>query len=215
MVKSSILTVNPELYNRIRHCDNIVCDRYDHGFRSVGRNSCEIELTLSEKSTGTVFVKMVERALLFDVKAKKITQLEKLKNELILRNIKLTASSIDIKPTPSAPPTFTATRVVVADQVDYNKHLAAPWYIVMTVDVIQEANSQNFFKQPAYNFISTGLRVIQMEWVHQGEAVLGDELLFTVWWERDVIKIQATKNTTTNVAYLVIGLDKNTQSPHL
>ena len=85
-----------------------------------------------------------------------------------------------------------------------------PWYVVMAVGVIDESNTKNFFKQPCYDFTSTGLRVIQLEVVHQGAALLGDELLFTVWWDIDVIKIQVTKNISTNIAYLAIGLDKNT-----
>ena len=212
VAKASVLSVNADLYNCIRKSGNLVCDRFDHVISSVGRTSIEVQFTLSEKSTGRVFVKHVDRLVLFDVKTKKINQLEKFTKELILRNINLTSSSINIKPTSSAPPTFTAARVVRPEQVDHNNHLAATWYVVMAVSAINEANSQNFFKQSACDFTSTGLRAIQLELVHQGEALLGDELVFCVWREIDVIKLQMTKNTTTNIAYLVIGLDNNTKS---
>ena len=190
----------------------MVCDCYDQVINHVGRTSFESEVTLSEKSMGRVFVKYVDKILQFDVKTRKIIELEKLKNELITRNFSFTASSINIKPTPPVLPVFTSTRVVKAEQVDHNNHLSGPLYVVMAVNVIKEANHHNFFKQPSYDFTSTGMKIIHLEQVHQGEALLGDELVFTVWWDVDVIKIQVTKNTSTNVAYLVIGLDKNTQS---
>ena len=210
--KAYVLTIKPGLYNIIRASSNIVCDCFEYAIRNVGRTSFETEKTLIEKSTGRIFVKLVDRLVLFDVKRKEIIQLEKLENELMIRDITLTASTINIKPTSSVPTTFTATCVVRPEQVDHNNHLASPWYVVMAVGVINEANTKNLFKQPDYDFTFTGLRVIQLEVVHQGAALLGDELLFTVWWDVDVIKIQVTKNTATNIAYLAISLDKNTKS---
>ena len=190
----------------------MICDRYDQVIRNVGKTSFECEVTLSEKSMGRVFVKYVDKIVQFDVKTKKIIELEELKTELVTRKLRFTASSINIMPTPPVLPVYTSTRVVKAEQVDHKNHLSGPLYVVMAVNVIKEANLQNFFKQPAYDCTSTGMEVIHLEQVHQGEALLGDELMFTVWWDVNVIKIQVTKNTTTNVAYLVIGLDKNTQS---
>ena len=38
--------------------------------------------------------------------------------------------------------------------------------------------------------------------------MLGDELMFCVWWEIYVIKFQVTNNTTTNITYLAIRLRK-------
>ena len=188
----------------------MVCDRFNHSIRNVGRTSFQSEKTLSDNSTGRILAKYIDICLLVDVKRKNIIKLEKLRNELVTRNIISTASSINIKPTPPSLHEFTTTHVVRPEQVDHNNHLAMPWYVVMAVNAINEANSLNFFKQSAYDFTSTGLRVIQLELVHQGEALLGDELVVKVWWEIDVIKIQVTKNTTTNIASLVIGLDMNT-----
>ena len=210
--KASILTIKPDLYNCIATTGIIPCDRFDHNITSVGRSSFKTVMTLREKCTGVKFIKYEDRVMLFDYKRKEIIQLEKMKTELKLKGINVTGSGIIIETTLPTLPVFTATREVRAEQVDHNNHLAAPWYAVMAVDVVAEANSRDFFKQPHYDFTSTGMRVIHLEQVHQGEALLGDELLFTVWWEIDVIKIQVTKHTSTSIAYLVIGLDKNTKS---
>ena len=209
ITKASVLTIKPELYSSTKTSGTIVCDRFDIRITSVGNKSCETESILSNNSTGRDFVRLVDRIMFIDLNRNKFIQLEKLKNELMLRGIHLTSSAITIQTTPPIVPVFTATRVVGAHQVDHHRHLSVPWYAIMTVDVIDKANSENFFKQPSYDFTSTGMKVVHMELVHQGEALLGDTLVFTIWWEVDVIKIQVTKNTTTNIAFLVIGLDKN------
>ena len=213
MSKAVLWQCDPDIYDYVRDHNTLPCDRFEHQISSVGNTSLASDQLIKHQSTGRVYVKSSHRLLWFDEEKKKVVKLEKLKDVL---NDKLSSESPSLGNITVEPPgdkCFTTIRTVEHHQVDPNNHLAAPCFIIMAADGIEEANNQGFFNKNNFDITTPGgMRIVNLKLLHQGEALLGDTLTYHIWSDVSTIYIQVTKGNHIKLAYIVLDLNGEQKS---